>query len=354
MFAEELFKRNLDRIKKRKTLFGGDKQDLTMRSRIGFLPISIWKPDWRIVSTLKRIIGDFGQTRPLDSDRSTGLCGTRKAQKSQNARANGNTYRRSLSKHKSPKNKSTKGGPRGLPSSKNKSTGGWHATGGRNGHLSTGMQRDNISIFNPHLALMILSAYCPLKARIYDPFAGGGTRGFAASAMGFSYFGREIRKEEVQRIKEHQQRLKLPFDISCEDAQLLLPKKNAYDFSYTCPPYWNMEVYSDMGGDLSNADTYPEFLQGIKKVLRVTYDGLKPGALAVWVVGNFRTGHELLHFNGDVIRCAKAVGFQLHDELIFWGAAGQAASRCGQFSKNRKAVRVHEYIIVLKKPEANK
>jgi len=322
----KLLEYNLENIPIKKDIFGNEKKDLTVKNRIGFVPVSIWKCNWGLTRKLKRIIGDFGQTRQIDSK-----IHHMNSNKSQNARTNGNTYRQYQKIHK------------------NKSTAGYHRIGPRYGERSSGVN-DNVSIFNPHLALMILSAYCPKGASIYDPFAGGGTRGFIAAAMGFAYYGREIRQCEVDRIKQVQKKLKLPFTIECKDAKAKVLGTTKFDFSYTCPPYWNMEVYSNMANDISNTDTYKLFLSGIKKSLLRTYQALKPGSLSIWVVGNFRQGHKLLHFNGDLIRKANEVGFQLHDELIFWGGSGHAVGRAGNFVKNRKSVRIHEYIVVLKKP----
>jgi len=326
MGKPKVLKYNLENIPTRKDVFGNERKDLSVKGRIGFVPISIWRCDWGLVKKLKCIIGDFGQVRSLDQTQSSGICGHR--HKSQNARTYENTYCHSM---------------------QNKSTGGWHRIGSRYGDRSTDAD-DNVSIFNPHLALMILSAYCPKGAYIYDPFAGGGTRGFIATAMGFKYYGREIRQIEVNRIKRVQKKLKLKFHIFCADAKSDPPKNERFDFSYTCPPYWNMEVYSNLPDDISNANTYQEFLSGMKKALISTYKALKPGTLSIWVVGNFRQGHRLIHFNGDLIHKAEEVGFQLHDEIIFWGGSGRAGLRSGNFVKNRKSVRIHEYVIILKKP----
>jgi len=287
---QEILKNNLAKINVEVDLFGNEHKKLSMADRIGFIPVSVWKPDWGIVNTLKPIIGDTGETRQLVGDKMNLM---------------GSKY--------------------------------------------------ETSIFNPHLAQMILSAYCPSNARIFDPFAGGGTRGFIATAMGHEYFGFEIRQEEVDRIKAHQRKLENEFTIICADSCKKPPENvcqtEEFDFCYTCPPYYNLEVYSKTDGDISNAPTYQGFLDSLYWSIFNTYQVLKPGSLAVWVVGNFRDkGGNLIHFNGDLVRLANDAGFRLHDELIFWGAAGIAASRAGQFAANRKSVRVHEYIIVLKKP----
>ena len=106
---DDILNKNLANVKSEIDLFGNKEDKLSMRDRIGFLPISIWEPDWNIVNRLKPIIGDTGETRELVGDKMQLM---------------GSKY--------------------------------------------------TTSIFNPHLAQMILSAYCPPNAKIYDPFAGGG------------------------------------------------------------------------------------------------------------------------------------------------------------------------------------
>jgi 16S rRNA G966 N2-methylase RsmD len=278
---------NLDNIQSDLTLFGDKIPRLSVMSRVGFAPISIWKPDWNLTRTLKGWVGDAGQTRELQGKKMALM---------------GSKY--------------------------------------------------TTSIFNPHLAQMILSAYVPEKQAIFDPFAGGGTRGFIAAAMGHSYVGVDIRCEEVDRLNERKKELGLDkIFFHCWDSQTYPVLENAYDFAYTCPPYYDLEVYSSLQGDMSNVASYGQFLEMLKNSMITTYNGLKPGALFVMVVGNFRDKKgNLRHFNGDTVRLGTEVGFVLHDELIFHGASDAAYQRLGQFEANRRSVRVHEYILIFKKP----
>ena len=294
MDLKNLLNKNLQNTSKQVDLFGNKITRISMKEKLGFLPLSIWEPDWKIVRELKKLIGDKGQSRQIQVD-------------------NGN-FR------------------------------------GGSDKCSTYGYQDFTSVFNPHLAQMILAAYAPKNARIYDPFGGGGTRGFIASAMGHSYFGKEIRQVEVTRILEQQNKLGLKFDIFCGDALEAYPEKDCFNFSYTCPPYYDLEIYSKLENDLSHAKSYKDFLEMLTKVVQNVYDVLKPGSFSIWTVGNFRDkSGELIHFNGDLVRIAKEIGFIMHDEIIFWGASKCASQRSGQFSSNRKAVRVHEYVEVFKK-----
>lgn len=279
---------NLDKEGFDLDLFGNKIDKLSMKDRIGFLPLSIWQPDWIKVKKLKGIIGDTGQARELINDSVV----TR------------------------------------LPG------------------FDSGA-----SIFNPHLAQMILAAYCPKAANIYDPFAGGGTRALIAASMGHKYYGVELRSAEVERIREVGKSLDKKFHVRQGDSQIYEFDNGFFDFSFTCPPYYDLEVYSNDKLDLSNAPSYEDFLNGIESTLEGVLSGLKKDGLSIWVVGNFRDKKgNLRHFSGDLIQKAKDVGFVLHDEIIWWGASGSAAQRVKLFAANRKSVRVHEYIVILRKP----
>ena len=178
---------------------------------------------------------------------------------------------------------------------------------------------------------------------------GGGTRGFVATAMGHDYYGVELRQEEVDRIIKQQQKLGYVFSISCDDSQTHNPSRK-FNFCYSCPPYYNLEVYSKLTNDLSAKKTFSEFMDGMCLVLKNCFDCLENDSLCVMVVGNFRNKDgNLVHFNGSLVNAARKVGFKLHDELIFWGASKCASQRCGQFEANRKSVRVHEYILIFRK-----
>lgn len=285
---KDLYSKNLDNIPYQCNILGDKVEDRSMKARLGFLPTSLWKPDIYLTKTLKGIIDDNAQVRKT---------------------LNGNRSDR------------------------------------RNG-----VNGGKVSVFNPHLAQMIISAYCPLSANIIDQFGGGGTRGFIATSMGHKYTGIEIREEEVSRIKEKMNDWNLDFNLILGDAVEYKLQDETYNFSFTCPPYFDLELYSEIENDLSNSKSYANFLELLKKVLTNNFNSLKKGSFSVWVVGNFRNSKgELEHLNGDLIKTAKDVGFKLWDEIIWQGASNVAMTRCGKFEKNRKCVRMHEYVIILKK-----
>lgn len=58
------------------------------------------------------------------------------------------------------------------------------------------------------------------------------------------------------------------------------------DFVFSCPPYSDLEVYSNDPADLSTMD-YPDFLQAYKEIIRKSCSLLKPDRFAVFVVERF-------------------------------------------------------------------
>jgi len=214
------------------------------------------------------------------------------------------------------------------------------------------------SIFNPELAGMIVQAYTQRGDYIVDPFAGGGTRAVISAALGRTYHGIDVREEEVLRVRARLAELGLhdKADIELGSSTRLTfwthgPNYFVADALITCPPYWNLEVYSDDPEDLSTAPTYTEFLEKLRPVISNSFASLKPGALAVWVVGDIRHPKgELLDFPGDLTRLHQEEGFYFYDRVIYSQNATQgAAQRSGMFDKTRKVVRLHEYVMVFQR-----
>jgi len=72
--------------------------------------------------------------------------------------------------------------------------------------------------------------------------------------------------------------------------------ENCADLIFTCPPFWNIETYEDVEGELSHYRTYNEFLERIQIAGANCYRILKPGGFCVWVVADFRKdGFKVFH-----------------------------------------------------------
>ena len=141
----------------------------------------------------------------------------------------------------------------------------------------------NISIFDPVLAEIMYKWFCPLGGRIFDPFSGGSTRGLVAGSLGYEYTGIDLSSKQVEanlsQLPYFPERIaqKISWNIgnSTDLDKILGHQKKTYDFVFTCPPYYDMEMYSKDPNDLSNLPTYPEFLSKLEVILEKSVKLLK-------------------------------------------------------------------------------
>ena len=107
----------------------------------------------------------------------------------------------------------------------------------------------NVSIFDPVLCELMYDWFVPKGGKILDPFAGGSVRGIVAEEMGFSYLGIDLSEKQILANQKQSQKPK--WIIGDADKEIFSLDSD-YDFVFTCPPYYDLEVYSDSPYDLSN------------------------------------------------------------------------------------------------------
>ena len=223
------------------------------------------------------------------------------------------------------------------------------------------------SIFDPVVCELAYTWFCPKEnSRILDPFAGGSVRGIVAATLGHDYTGIELRPEQVESNKLQADKIFKEKDKKPEwitgDSNKILEKMQTmvlrdsygtsseeYDFIFSCPPYGNLEIYSDMQDDISNME-YPQFLKIYESIIAKSCNLLKQGELACFVVGEFRDKKG--HFYGfvpDTIRAFTKCGMKFYNEIILLNAIGSASVRASTSMKNRKVVKIHQNVLVFQK-----
>lgn len=199
------------------------------------------------------------------------------------------------------------------------------------------------SQFSPALCHIVYSWFTKpgTSSNIYDPFCGGPERGAVAIGLGHSYTGVDIRKEQI----EHN-RIVAPNGRWVQGDSVATKPERIYDLVFTCPPYWNMERYSDSPRDLSNFTTYNAFILGLDKALHNAAMGLKRGGFFVLVVGDIR-GKDgfLLPFVNDCERILSQ-SFKLVNRLVISGNATAAARAARPFLNSRILTNVNQYVLV--------
>lgn len=124
----------------------------------------------------------------------------------------------------------------------------------------------------------------------------------------------------------------------------------AADLVFTCPPYADLEVYSDDPRDLSTLG-YAEFRRALADVLRAAAVLLKPDRFVVLVVGEVR-GKDGNYYGlvPDTVAAAREAGLVYYDELILVTAVGSLPIRAGgQFASTRKIGKTHQNVLVFAK-----
>ena len=228
--------------------------------------------------------------------------------------------------------------------------------------LSTGIVNElnnGTSIFDPFLCELMYKWFCPQNGSIIDPFAGGSVRGIVAGKTGHSYQGLELRAEQVEENKKQRDDIlgkEAPVDWIIGDSNVTLETiSDKYDMIFSCPPYADLEMYSDDPADLSNMD-YKDFVRVYKSIIKKAVSKLKDNRFAVFVVGEVRdkAGHYR-HFVPDTIEAFSEAGMVYYNELILVNSAGTLPLRAGRvFNPSRKIGKMHQNILVFYKGDSKK
>lgn len=225
----------------------------------------------------------------------------------------------------------------------------------RNDFMAQRMNKvgDNASIFDPALCELMYKWFCPEGGHILDPFAGGSVRGIVANYLGFKYTGIDIRQQQIDSNREQSLDI-LPIDnqpnyyVGDSNEQLDGFNKQ-FDFVFSCPPYFNLEVYSDLKNDISNMD-YQNFMVAYKSIIRKSCNLLKIGCYACFVVAEIRDKNgNYIGFVPDTINAFKECGMKFYNEAILLNSIGTACLRARQFESSNKLVKVHQNVLIFKK-----
>lgn len=214
------------------------------------------------------------------------------------------------------------------------------------------------SVFDPLIVETMIRWYCPPAGHIYDPFAGGSVRGIVSMALGRHYIGRDIRREQLAVNKAQADTFiaahgdgggSVAWELA--DGCSTWNEAGVFDMVLTCPPYGDLEVYSDLDDDISNMG-YDDFADHYVDAIGHAVDALHPHRFSVWVVGNYRdqrTGH-LRDLVGLTIGGHIAAGAHYHSECIIIDPVGTGAMRASAtFGALRRPIRTHQTVLVFVK-----
>lgn len=207
----------------------------------------------------------------------------------------------------------------------------------------------------PFFAKWLTRGFCPKGGAILDPFCGGSVRGIVACQLGYRYTGIDLRDEQIQENRKQAKQIlgdegssALKYITGDSDSVLdCIGDANVYDFAFTCPPYFDLEVYSDNPKDISNMD-WEGFKKAYASILCKACNLLRKDAFFGIVIGDVRGKDGCFKGLPNVTQIImKKNGFGLYDDFILIDPLGSASMRADkQFTATRKCVTTHQRFMV--------
>lgn len=218
-------------------------------------------------------------------------------------------------------------------------------------------KRVGISIFDPVLCELMYKWFSVRGDTVIDPFSGGSVRGIVASYLNRNYNGIDLRKEQIDanisQFREMNIKNEIPGDAKwytgdSSELENILPQDLQGDFIFSCPPYADLEKYSDDPKDLSNME-YDKFLEMYRMVIKKAVSRLKEDRFAVYVVSEVRNKKNGAYrgFVKDTIDAFMDVGMYYYNEIILVNPVGSLPIRLSHsFNRGRKIGKTHQNVLV--------
>lgn len=219
------------------------------------------------------------------------------------------------------------------------------------------MNGTGTSIFDPVLCETQYLWFSKQGDFVIDPFAGGSVRGIVAVELGRHYCGVDLREEQVEANRENAEICtdEQPTWVCGDSLHIDELAAGEYDFMLTCPPYGNLEKYSDDEADISNMSD-EDFDRTYEQILAKTVSMLRNDRFASIVVGNYRDKDGYLRdLVGLTVRAMESAGARYYNDFIFVTPAGSLPIRCGKaFNSSRKNGKTHQYCLTFVKGDPKK
>lgn len=215
------------------------------------------------------------------------------------------------------------------------------------------------SIFDPVLCEIMFKWFCPQEGHILDPFAGEVTKGAVATYLDFQYTGIELREEQVKINYELAKKMELApnwIKGDSHDLDKLLPEGKRYDFVFTSPPYYDLEIYSKSEKDGSAFETYEIFIKWYEEIFAQAVKRMNSNRFLAIKIGEIRDEKGIYrNFVGDNINIFRKLGLLYYNEIILITAVGSLPVRVKrQFNRGRKIGKTHQNILVFYKGDPEK
>lgn len=234
------------------------------------------------------------------------------------------------------------------------------------------------AMFPMQLAARLIQCFTTSEERvILDPFVGIGSTVLAAETLGKIGIGLDVSQEYVNKAQRRSV-MRDMFNgatplaqgerrIDQADANNLLRyvERESVDFVITSPPYWDILLqertadykdirhYGEDERDLGKIRSYDAFLTALAGIFEKVYAALKPGKYCCVVVMDLRKKDRFYPYHADLAARMQDIGF-IFDDIIIW-------DRRQEYNNLRplghpavfRINKVHEYILIFKKPKGS-
>lgn len=221
----------------------------------------------------------------------------------------------------------------------------------KNGERQVGLVAESgTSIFDPVLCELVYRWFCPPGGSVLDPFAGGSVRGVVAAVLGLKYTGIDLSERQIEANRQQAKMIcpdNQPIWVVGDSAEAKTIVPGHYDLIFSCPPYADLEVYSEDAKDLSTMP-YDEFIKAYREIIVGCVLMLKDNRFAVFVVGDVRDKKGFYrNFPAHTIDAFQDAGMTLYNQAILITAVGSLPIRVGrQFESGRKLGKTHQDVMM--------
>jgi DNA modification methylase len=200
------------------------------------------------------------------------------------------------------------------------------------------------SEFDPVLAYITYTWFSRIDDVVFDPFCGGSVRGVVAASLDRKYIGVDIRLEQIE---ENRRAFSLKPVTYIHSDSAALDETPEHDLFFTCPPYLDLEKYSDLKGDLSNMN-YTDFWKYYEIILTKGLNKLRMDRFAIIVVGDVRDNDGFyVGLPNKTIGVCEKLGLRLYNDTVYLQEPVTAAMRAfNSMNSSRKIPKAHQNFLV--------
>lgn len=213
-----------------------------------------------------------------------------------------------------------------------------------------------VSILDPVMAEIVCRWFGQENGTAFDCFAGDSVFGFVAAHLGNDFTGIELRDKQAALNNERVEGMKARY--ICDDGQNVAQhiEPESQDLLFSCPPYFDLEKYSDLPNDASNQGSYEDFIKILENAFTGAVSCLKQNRFAAICVGDVRDKNTGFYYDfcGDIKRIFKENGMRLYNEIILVEQTASTALMASRYMDSRKVAKTHQHLLVFFKGDPKK